>query len=91
MQKKLTLKSIWGLLKEALKGYSDDNVSKLSGSLSFFTVFSVGPMLVVIIFLTSLFWGRDAVEISVLEQMKNIIGTAAALQMQEIIKNAAVY
>ncbi len=91
MQKKLTLKSIWGLLKEALKGYSDDNVSKLSGSLSFFTVFSVGPMLVVIIFLTSLFWGRDAVELSVLEQMKNIIGTAAAMQMQEIIKNAAVY
>jgi membrane protein len=48
-------------------------------------------MLVVIIFLTSLFWGREAVEIAVLEQMKNIIGPAAALQMQEIIKNAAVY
>ena len=91
MQKKLTLKSIWGLLKEALKGFYEDNVSKLSGSLSFFTVFSVGPMLVVIIFLTSLFWGRDAVELAVLEQMKNIIGPAAALQMQEIIKNAAVY
>jgi membrane protein len=90
MKKKLTLKGVWQLIKEAGSGFADDKVMKLSGSLAYFTIFSIGPMILIIIFLADLFWGRDAVEGSIYNQVKGFIGPDAALQIQDIIKNAAI-
>lgn len=90
MKKKLTLKGIWKLVKEAGNGFLDDKVLKLSASLAYFTIFSIGPMIIIIIFLADIFWGRDAVEGSIYGQIKGFIGPDAALQVQDIIKNAAI-
>lgn len=90
MKKKLTLKGIWQILKEAGAGFSDDKVMKLSGSLAYFTIFSIGPLILIIIFLANLFWGREAVEGSIYGQIKGFVGPDAALQIQDIIKNAAI-
>ena len=90
MKKKLTLKGVWQLIKEAGSGFSDDKVMKLSGSLAYFTIFSIGPMIIIIIFLADIFWGREAVEGSIYNQIKGFIGPDAALQVQDIIKNAAI-
>jgi len=90
MKKKLTLKGVWQLIKEAASGFSDDKVLKLSGSLAYFTIFSIGPLILIIIFLADLFWGREAVEGSIYGQIKGFIGPDAALQIQDIIKNAAI-
>jgi membrane protein len=90
MKKKLTLKGVWQMLKEAGAGFSDDKVMKLSGSLAYFTIFSIGPLILIIIFLADIFWGREAVEGSIYGQIKGFIGSDAALQIQDIIKNAAI-
>lgn len=87
---KLTPKSVWHLLKESFKGFSNDRVLKLSGSLAYFTVFSLGPMFLVIIFFADLFYGREAVEGTIYGQIKGFVGGAAAVQIQEIIKNASL-
>src|SRR5215213_5649387 len=90
MKKKLTLKGVWQLIKEAGSGFSDDKVLKLSASLAYFTIFSIGPLILIIIFLADLFWGREAVEGSIYGQIKGFIGPDAAIQIQDIIKNAAI-
>ena len=58
--KKLWLKGVGGLLKESFKGFSDYKVPKLSASLAYYTVFSLGPLLIVIIFLTSIFFRKGS-------------------------------
>ena len=88
MKKKLTLKGVWQLIKEAGSGFWDDRVLKLSASLAYYTVFSLAPMLIVIIFLCGLFWGRDAIEGTIYGQIKGFVGPDAAFQLQEMIKNA---
>jgi membrane protein len=90
MKKKITVKGIWQLLKDSFKGFSNDRVFKLSGSLAYFTVFSIGPMLLVIIFFADLFYGREAVEGTIYGQIKGFVGPGAAAQIQEIIKNASL-
>lgn len=90
MKKKLTLKGVWQLLKESFNGFSDDKVVKLSGSLAYFTVFSIGPMLIVIIFFANLFYGREAIDGTIYGQIKGFVGSDAALQIQAIIKNASL-
>src|ERR1051325_2407184 len=88
--KKISLKGIWEVLKKSFKGFSDDKITKLSASLAYYTVFSLGPLLIVIIFLCSIFFGREAVEGTIYSQIKSFVGTDAATQLQEIIKNAAI-
>lgn len=90
MAKKLTWKGIWGLLKDTFRGCSDDKIVKLSGALAYFTVFSIGPMLIMIIFFADIFYGRAAIEGTVFSQIKNLVGSAAAAQIQETIKSASL-
>ncbi len=87
---KITAKGIWQILRNAGKGFMKDKVPKLSASLAYYTIFSLGPMLIVIIFLTNLFWGQQAVEGNIVGQLKDLIGNKAALQIQTIIKNASI-
>jgi membrane protein len=90
MKKKITFKGLLKLLKDTFRGFNDDNVFKLSGSLAYFTVFSIGPMLIVMIFFADLFYGREAVEGTVYGQIKGFVGAAAAEQIQQIIKSATL-
>ncbi len=88
--KKITPKGIWEVLKNCFTGFSNDKVPKLSASLAYYTVFSLGPLLIVILFLCSIFFGRDAVEGSIFSQIQSFVGKEGALQIQEIIKNASL-
>jgi membrane protein len=90
MNEPLNLKNIWAVIKETFSGYSDDKVSKLSGSLAYFTVFSLGPLLVVIISFCGLFLSREAIEGKVYEALVGFVGSDTAIQLQEIIRNASV-
>ena len=90
MKKKRLLRNIWELIKDAGNGFVNDKVIKLSGSLAYFTVFSIGPMLIVIIYFADIFLRREAIEGTVYRQLGGFVGPSAALQIQEIIKNASL-
>lgn len=89
-RKKVTLKGLWSVLKETFKGFGEDKVPKLSGSLAYYTVFSMGPLLIVIIYLCSIFLKREAVEGTIYNQIQGFVGSDTASQIQEIIRNASL-
>jgi membrane protein len=85
-----SVKLVWKALKESFNGFMDDKVPKLSASLAYYTVFSIAPLLLLIIFVAGMILGREAVEGSVYEQVKGFIGNESADQVQEMIKSAAL-
>ena len=50
------------LLKKAFIGFIDDNAFKLSAALSYYTIFAIGPLLLIIMSLAGIFLGKDAVQ-----------------------------
>ena len=90
MKKKISIKGLWHVLKESFNGFSTDKITKLSASLAYYTVFSMGPLLIMIISLCGLFLGREAVEGKVYGQLQSFVGHDTAAQLQEIIKNASL-
>jgi membrane protein len=90
MRKKVSFKGMFEVLKNAFTGFSDDKVTKLSGSLAYYTVFSMAPLLIVIISLCGVFLGREAVEGKIYGQLTSFVGSDTAAQLQEIIKNASL-
>ncbi|WP_276484368.1 YihY/virulence factor BrkB family protein [Paraflavitalea pollutisoli] len=81
------IKKFFTILKKAVLAFIEDNGFKLSASLSYYTIFSIGPIIIIIISLVGIFLGREAVQGEVYGQIKGFIGSNAALQLQEIIKN----
>ena len=49
-----SVKLVWQALKESFNGFIDDKVPKLSASLAYYTVFSLAPLLILIIFLAGM-------------------------------------
>lgn len=90
MEKKVTLKGIGQVLKKSFSGFGDHKVPKMSASLAYYTVFSLGPLMIVIIYIASVFLGREAIEGTIYTQLDGFIGREAAAQVQDIIKNAAI-
>lgn len=90
MKTKITFKGLWEVLKNSFNGFLEDKVPKLSASLAYYTVFSMGPLLIVIIYICSIFFGREAIEGTIDNQMQSFVGPEAAKQIQEIIKNASI-
>jgi membrane protein len=87
---KVNAKSVWELLKQSGSGFVENSVTKLSASLAYYTIFSLGPMLMVVIYLSNMFWRQEAIEGVLYGQIKDIVGDKAALQIQEIIRSASV-
>lgn len=73
------------LLKEAFSEFNSDNVVKLSASLAYYTVFSMGPLLLVIISLTGLFFEKERITGNIYSQLNNFIGKDGADQVLSII------
>ncbi|MEI6948443.1 YihY/virulence factor BrkB family protein [Paraflavisolibacter sp. H34] len=81
------LKKFWKVLKSAGSGFVNDNAFKLSAALSYYTVFALAPMLVIIISLTGIFLGKEAMQGNIYKEIKDVVGSEAALQLQQIIVN----
>lgn len=81
------IKTYWGLLKDAAKEFVDDNVMKLSASLAYYTVFSLGPLLLVIVSVAGLFFDTAAVTWKVYWQINDLVGQNSADQVIRIIQN----
>jgi len=76
-----------GLLGDAGSAFVNDNAFKLSASLSYYTIFALGPLLIIVISLAGIFFGKEAVQGKIYEQLNGFIGNEAALQIQDIISN----
>jgi membrane protein len=77
----------WKLLKKTYQEFDDDNAIKLSASLSYYTIFSLPPLLIIIMSIFSIFFGREAVTGKFFGQINEMVGNEAAFQIQETIKN----
>jgi membrane protein len=90
MMKKTRFKNIWAILQQAFAGFSNDRVLKMSGSLAYSTIFSIAPLIILIIFFADIFYGRDAIEGTIYGQIRGFVGSDAAVQIQNMIRNASL-
>ncbi len=75
------------MIVTTFKHFAEDKGMKLSASLAYYTVFSIGPLFLLLISLSGIFLGEAAIEGKVFEQLRGLLGPATAAQLQEIIKN----
>lgn len=87
---KAFFKNIIGLLKETFTAFSEDNAMKMSASLAYYTIFSLAPFLLIIIWLTGFFYGEQASEGQIFGQLNEFVGEDAAKQIEEFIQGVSI-
>jgi membrane protein len=85
------LKRFFRLVYMAANHFIDDGALKYSASLSYYTIFSVAPMLIIAIAIASFIFGKDAVNGHLFGQINHVIGNAAALQVQEMLSHTTLH
>ena len=85
MKKKIT--GFYKYLKQVAREFNEDNILKYSASLAYYTVFSIGPLLILIISVCGILFKKDAIQGHIYGQIKGLVGSEAALQVQDSIKN----
>jgi membrane protein len=88
VMKTLRLKSIWLLLKDSAIAWDNDNIGQQGATLSFFTVFSLPPLLMLMIVLSSFAFGQQAASGHLVSQIREQIGIEGSSFIQSLITNA---
>lgn len=86
-QKGNFFKNTFTVLKNSAMGFTNEDSLKYSASLAYYTVFSLGPILVLMISLASIFFGEEAIKGKIFSELNGLVGASAARQIQEVIKN----
>lgn len=81
------IRNFFTMFKNAFGLFNEHNGLKLSAALSYYTVFSLGPLLVIIVSVAGIFFGKKAVQGKVYGQISGLVGKDAALQIQQIMQN----
>lgn len=86
----MSLSKTWKIVKQTFVEFIDGNVMKLSAALAYYTIFSLPGLLIIIIWVSDIFYRRETVEGGVFNQISGFVGHDAAIQIQETIRNASV-
>ena len=81
-------KGLFGVLKEALSEFSADNCTTMAAALSYYTVFSLPPLLIIVIFVVGVFLSPQQVQEAIQQQASGLVGQEGGRQIQTMIQNA---
>ena len=84
----LRLKEIGSLIQESVVEWRNDNAPRLGASLAFYTLLSLAPLLVVIVGVAALAFGKNAAEGQLFWEIRDLVGRDEAKAIQETIRNA---
>jgi len=84
------LKNWISILKQAGKIWLDSNAFANAGSLAFFTLFSIAPVMIVIVSVIGVFYGQEAAEGQIAAQLQETIGTEAAEAVQLAVAQSSL-
>ncbi len=83
-------RSFVDILVEAGNDFADDHATKLAASLAYYTLFSIGPLLLVIITILGVFYKQADVTSQVFEQLSEVTGPTVAAQAKSILSNLSL-
>lgn len=84
------LKFYFQIIKQTITEFGDDRIMKMSASLTYYTIFSLSPLILIIISSASLFFKKDAIENRLYYELKNVVGPDVALAIQNFVANSTL-
>ena len=81
-------RQIWSLIKQSVSAWSEDDSSSRGAAIAYYTLFSIAPLLLIVIAIAGLVFGADAAQNAIVAQLEGLIGYEGAVAVQGLLKSA---
>jgi membrane protein len=81
--------AFFALAKETISRWSGDGAPRMAAALSYYTTFSMAPLLILAISIAGLLLGHDAAQGKIMEEIGGLVGPKSAAAIQDMLKGAA--
>jgi len=85
----MKVRLVWRLVKDTVVQWTEDQPFQLAAALSYYTLFSLAPLLIVVIAVAGFAFGHDAAQERIAETMQGLVGPESAQAIQSIVQNAS--
>jgi membrane protein len=82
-------KPAWHLAKDGVLQWIEDQPFQLAAALSYYTLFSLAPLLIIVIAIAGFVFGREAAQNQIVETIQGMVGEESAQAIQGMIQNAS--
>jgi membrane protein len=79
---------LWKLTRETASEWMDDGASRLAAALAYYTIFSLAPLLIIVIAVAGFFFGETQARDEIFQQMQGLMGTSGAQYMKTLLDNS---
>ena len=79
----------WALVKRAASAWIDDYAPSMGAALAYYTVFSLAPLLVIVISVAGLIFGGDAARGEIFDQLRGLMGPEAAAAIEDLLASVS--
>lgn len=83
------LRLLGRVLMLTVEGFLDDRGPRMGAALAYYTLFSLAPLLLIVVSVAGLVWGGDAVRGELVEQLGALLGPTAAITIEAMLKSVA--
>jgi membrane protein len=83
------VRTIWELIRRAASKWSSDDCLALGAALAYYTVFSLAPVLVIVIAVAGGLFGREAAQGEIVAQIRGLVGEDGAAAIQALVQSAS--
>src|ERR1041384_6767850 len=81
--------NVFTLLKRTYQEWSEDKASRLAASLAYYTIFSLAPLLIIVIAIASLIWPQAGAKDLVMTQIQGLVGQQGAQFVDNLIQSTS--
>src|SRR5579871_546405 len=82
-------KRVATLAKQTYRAFSANNAVRRGAAIAFYTVTSIGPILLLVIAVAGMAFGREAAQGALFEQFRSLLGSQSADVLQKAIASAS--
>ncbi len=82
-------KSLKKFLRDSVVQWVEDDPFQLAAALSYYTLFSLAPLLIIVIAIAGFAFGQEAAQNRIVETLQGLIGQESSLAIQAMIQNAS--
>jgi membrane protein len=85
----MRLRRLWYLIRESMSAWSEDRAPSMGAAIAYYTLFSIAPLLVIVIAIAGLVFGAEAAQNAIAAQLDGLIGREGAVAVQGLLKSAS--
>lgn len=83
------LQQAWSLSKEAVTSWINDFAPSMGAALAYYTIFSLAPMLIIVIAIAGFFFGQNTAQDEILLQLRDLVGDTGAVAVEGLLKSVS--